>query len=37
MRIGICSVGTELLTGDQVDSNATWLGARIGELGAQAS
>ncbi len=34
MRIGICSVGSELLTGDQVDSNATWLGGRLGELGA---
>ncbi len=34
MRVGICSVGTELLTGDQVDSNATWLSARLRELGA---
>lgn len=34
MRVGICSVGTELLTGDQVDTNATWLAARLGELGA---
>lgn len=34
MRVGICSVGTELLTGDQVDSNATWLSARLQELGA---
>lgn len=34
MRVGICSVGTELLTGDQVDSNATWLAGRLSELGA---
>lgn len=34
MRIGVCSVGTELLTGDQVDSNAAWLSSRLGELGA---
>lgn len=34
MRIGVCSVGSEILTGDQVDSNAAWLSARLGELGA---
>lgn len=35
MRIGICSVGTELLTGDQVDSNAAWLSSRLREIGAE--
>ena len=35
MRIGICSVGTELLSGDQVDSNAAWLATRLRELGAE--
>ena len=35
MRIGICSVGTELLTGDQVDSNAAWLSTRLREIGAE--
>ena len=35
MRIGVCSVGTELLTGDQVDTNAAWLSARLVELGAE--
>lgn len=34
MQIGICSVGSELLSGDQVDSNAAWLAARLRELGA---
>ncbi len=34
MRIGLCSVGTELLTGDQVDTNAAWLGTRVQESGA---
>lgn len=34
MRIGICSVGAELLTGDQVDSNASWVAGRLRELGA---
>jgi nicotinamide-nucleotide amidase len=36
MRVGVCSVGTELLTGDQVDTNAAWVSARLGELGATA-
>lgn len=35
MRIGVCSVGTELLTGDQVDSNAAWLSSRLRDLGAE--
>lgn len=36
MRVGICSVGTELLTGDQVDSNAAWVAGRLREVGATA-
>ena len=35
MRVGVCSVGTELLSGDQVDTNAAWLSARLRELGAE--
>lgn len=34
MRVGVCSVGTELVTGDQVDANAAWLSARLVDLGA---
>lgn len=35
MRIGVCSVGTELVEGDQVDSNAAWVSQRLRELGAE--
>lgn len=34
MHVGICSVGTEVVEGDQVDSNAAWLSSRLRELGA---
>jgi len=33
ISVGTCSVGTELLLGDQVDTNAVWLSQRVGELG----
>lgn len=36
VRLGVCSVGTELLTGDQVDSNATWIAGRARACGATA-
>lgn len=31
--VSICSVGTEVVLGDQVDSNAAWLSQRLRELG----
>lgn len=34
MRIAICSVGSELLSGDIVDTNAGWLAQRVVEGGA---
>lgn len=34
MRVGICSVGTEIVTGDQVDTNAAWLAQQVRDLGA---
>lgn len=33
MRVSICSVGTEIVLGDQVDSNAAWLSQRLREIG----
>ncbi|HET7323257.1 MAG TPA: molybdopterin-binding protein [Halococcus sp.] len=35
MRVGLVSVGDELLAGDTVNTNATWLGARLTERGAE--
>lgn len=35
MRIGICSIGTELVVGDQIDTNAAWLAQRLLTLGAE--
>lgn len=35
MRIGICSVGTELLAGDHADTNAVWLAQQLNERGAR--
>lgn len=34
VRVGICSVGAELLSGQIVDSNSPWLFERVGETGA---
>lgn len=34
MRVGICSVGTELVVGDVADTNAAWLAGRLVEVGA---
>lgn len=33
MRVGICSVGAELLSGEVVDTNASWLSGRVHESG----
>ncbi len=33
MRVGICSVGSELLSGDVPDTNAAWLAQRVLESG----
>lgn len=33
MRVAICSVGSELLSGDVVDTNAPWLARRVLESG----
>lgn len=33
MDVGICAVGTELVVGDQIDTNSAWLSQRIRELG----
>ncbi len=35
MKVTICSVGTEVVLGDQVDSNAAWLSQRLRELGVE--
>ncbi len=35
MKVGICSVGTELLSGDHPDTNATWLAQQLTERGAR--
>jgi nicotinamide-nucleotide amidase len=35
MRIGICSVGTEVVLGDQVDTNAAWLAQEVRALGGE--
>lgn len=32
-RVAVLSVGSEMLSGDQVDTNATWLATRIRQLG----
>lgn len=34
MRVGLVSVGDELLAGDTVNTNAAWLGSRLAERGA---
>ncbi|MGH3443634.1 MAG: CinA family nicotinamide mononucleotide deamidase-related protein [Nitriliruptorales bacterium] len=34
MRIGVCSVGSELTMGDLTDTNAVWLSRRLIEIGA---
>lgn len=34
MRVGICSVGSELTMGDLTDTNAVWLSRRLVEVGA---
>ncbi|EMA55970.1 MULTISPECIES: competence/damage-inducible protein A [Halococcus] len=34
MRVGLVSVGDELLAGDTVNTNAAWLGSRLTERGA---
>ena len=33
MRVAICSIGAELLSGEIADSNATWMARRIAETG----
>lgn len=33
MKVGICSVGTELVTGEVADTNAAWLARRVLEAG----
>jgi nicotinamide-nucleotide amidase len=35
VRVGICSVGSEIISGEITDSNATWLAQRLGEIGAE--
>lgn len=35
MKVGICSVGAELLSGEVTDTNAAWLAQRIHESGCQ--
>lgn len=35
MRVSICSVGSEVVLGDQVDSNAAWLSQRLREIGVE--
>lgn len=37
LRVGVCSVGDELLTGAVADSNTTWLLQRVEECGAAGS
>ena len=37
MRVGVCSVGAELLSGEIADGNAGWLLGAIVETGAAAS
>jgi nicotinamide-nucleotide amidase len=37
MRVGVCSVGAELLSGEIADGNAAWLLGAIVETGAEAS
>ncbi|AYY12292.1 hypothetical protein EF847_05795 [Actinobacteria bacterium YIM 96077] len=37
VRVGICSIGSELLGGDVVDTNAAWLARRAVEAGAAPS
>lgn len=33
MKVSLCSVGTEIVAGDQVDTNAAWLSQRLREVG----
>ncbi|MFT5223565.1 MAG: nicotinamide-nucleotide amidase [Glaciecola sp.] len=35
LRVGICAVGTELVLGDQLDTNSAWLSSRMRQLGAE--
>ncbi len=35
LRVGVLAVGTELVLGDQVDTNSAWLSSRMRELGAE--
>lgn len=35
LRVGICAIGTELVLGDQLDTNSRWLSRRMRELGAE--
>ncbi len=35
LRVGIVAIGSEMLLGDQVDTNSTWLSARLREVGAE--
>lgn len=35
MKVAICSVGTELTSGDATDTNAVWLSQRLNEIGAE--
>ncbi|MDX1620838.1 MAG: CinA family nicotinamide mononucleotide deamidase-related protein [Nitriliruptorales bacterium] len=35
MRVSICSVGSEVVLGDQIDSNAAWLSQRLREIGVE--
>lgn len=37
MKVAVCSVGTEIVLGDQVDSNAAWLSQRLREIGVEVS
>lgn len=37
MKVGICSVGAELVSGEVADTNATWLARRVHEIGVHVS
>lgn len=37
MKVAICSVGAELLSGEIVDTNAAWMAARVREAGGRVS
>lgn len=35
LRVGICAVGTELVLGDQLDTNSAWLSGQLRQVGAE--